>query len=82
MKFNKQFPNDEPFYSRFTMEKLLENIQEPCLDKQKVRETIEKGIETSKFFYTKSAKSRDSIAQATHRGAIYAFESLKKELNL
>ena len=58
MKFEEQFPNisikvqagirpGDMCYSAWTIEKLLEDIQEHCLDKQKVREAIDKVFDMS-----------------------------------
>ena len=58
MKFEEQFPNikisvqadykvRDLCYTAWTMERLLEDIQEHCLDKQKVREAIDKVFDMS-----------------------------------
>lgn len=52
------------------------------IKKDKIKESIERGIESAEIMYTKSAELKDSFSQAAHRGVIYALKKLKKELGL
>ena len=58
------------------------DIQEHCIDKQKVLELLKKGMSESEKFRKQAIKNKNSLEASAHRGANYAFESLKKELGL
>ena len=63
-------PNEEPRYTRWTMEKLLEDIQEYCLDKARVNKIID--IKIAKL---------DRVS-CTEEAIIWELEELKEELGL
>jgi len=59
----------------------IEDVQKHTVDKQVLRELLLKGIKSSEEQRIKAIQI-DGISATAHRGAMYAFESLLKELGL
>ena len=84
MKFEEEFPSLVKFVMVAGKYEILPvaAVENHCLDKQRVRDILERGAANAEQQRQKCIKLKDPVSVAAHRGAGYAFESLIKELGL